>query len=77
MKWGFDFVGPIKPTRWYTWNKYILVAIDYLTKWVEAKALKANIVIVTTYECILTGFGCLLTIIRYHGCILFMMLSNI
>jgi hypothetical protein len=59
-------VGPIKLVGKYTWNKYILVATNYVTKWVEASALKTNIAIVTTnflYECIVTRFGCPLTIV--------------
>ncbi len=70
MKWGFDFVGPIKPIGRYTWNKYIFVAINYATKWVEAIALKTNIATITIiflYECILTRFGCPLIIVIDQG----------
>ena len=35
---GIDFVGPLPKTA--RGNKYIIVAIDYLAKWTEAKALK-------------------------------------
>ncbi|GJY19242.1 reverse transcriptase domain-containing protein [Tanacetum coccineum] len=34
--WGIDFMGLFPSSRG---NKYILVAVDYLSKWVEAKAL--------------------------------------
>nr|GEV21630.1 reverse transcriptase domain-containing protein [Tanacetum cinerariifolium] len=37
--WGIDFMGPFSSSRG---NKYILVAVDYLSKWVEAKALPTN-----------------------------------
>ncbi|GJX93524.1 reverse transcriptase domain-containing protein [Tanacetum coccineum] len=37
--WGIDFMGPFPSSRG---NKYILVAIDYLSKLVEAKALPTN-----------------------------------
>jgi predicted PurR-regulated permease PerM len=66
MKWGFDFVGPITLTCRYTRKKYILVAINYVTKWVEVRALKTNIASIITfflYECILTKFGCHIIII--------------
>ncbi len=70
MKWGLNFVGPIKLAGRYTRNKYIIVTTNYATKWVEAKSLRINIVAITTnflYECILTRFGCPLTIITDHG----------
>ena len=41
MKWGLDFVGLVKKTQ-HTGKRYILVDIDYATKWVEARALRTN-----------------------------------
>nr|GEZ23482.1 reverse transcriptase domain-containing protein [Tanacetum cinerariifolium] len=37
--WGIDFMEPFPYSRG---NTYILVAVDYLSKWVEAKALPTN-----------------------------------
>nr|GEU77040.1 hypothetical protein [Tanacetum cinerariifolium] len=38
-KKGIDFMGPFPS---FKGNKYILVAVDYLSKWVEAKTLLTN-----------------------------------
>nr|GFA02178.1 reverse transcriptase domain-containing protein [Tanacetum cinerariifolium] len=37
--WGIDFMGPFPSSKGH---KYIPVAVDYLSKWVEAKALPTN-----------------------------------
>ena len=36
-KWALNFVVPIKPPSMQ--KSYILVCIDYVTKWVEVRAL--------------------------------------
>lgn len=61
MKWGLDFMKLVIKTR-YTDNGYILVAIDYITKFVKTRALWGSIVKETAhflYEAILTWFVCL------------------
>ncbi len=70
MKWELDFVGPIKPAKKDAWNKCIFVATNYATKWVETRALRTNTIVVIAkflYECILTRFGCPLTIVTDQG----------
>ena len=70
QKWGLDFVGPFTPTTTWTGNRYILVATDDCTKWVEAKALHDNMTTSTTkllYENILCRFGCPMELIIDQG----------
>ena len=57
-RWELDFIGPINPPS--NQRVYILVRTDYMTKWVEAKALlKANEESVLTFlfEEIFVRFG--------------------
>ena len=37
--WGIDFMGPFPPSDG---KKYILVAVDYVSKWVEAIPTRTN-----------------------------------
>lgn len=37
--WGIDFLGPFSSSFG---NKYILVAVDYVSKWAEASSLTTN-----------------------------------
>ena len=69
MKWGLDFVGPVKKTR-HIGKRYILVATNYATKLVEAQALRTNSALQTAqflYESILTRFGCPLHFVSDQG----------
>ncbi|GJT07001.1 reverse transcriptase domain-containing protein [Tanacetum coccineum] len=64
--WGIDFMGPFPSSRG---NKYILVAIDYLLKWVEAKALPTNDarVVVKFLKSLFAQFGTPRAIISDRG----------
>ena len=69
-KWGLDFVGPIKPPARGTHSKYILVATDYLTKWIEAKATVKNDARTTAkflYEDIFTRYGLPIELVNDQG----------
>nr|GEX88872.1 reverse transcriptase domain-containing protein [Tanacetum cinerariifolium] len=61
-----DFMGPFPSSRG---NKYILVAIDYLSKWVEAKALTTNVarVVVKFLKSLFARFGTPRAIISDRG----------
>ena len=57
-KWGINVVGPLPKTQ--SGKEFILVAIDYMTKWVEATAtssIKARDVAQFIYRNICTRFG--------------------
>ena len=56
---GIDYVGPLPVSS--KGNKYIIVAIDYLTKWPEAKPVRHNDAKTTVqfvYEDIICRHGC-------------------
>ncbi|XP_070022064.1 uncharacterized protein [Nicotiana sylvestris] len=40
VAWGMDVIGPIEPTT-SNGHRFILVAINYITKWVEAVTFKS------------------------------------
>nr|GEY10469.1 reverse transcriptase domain-containing protein [Tanacetum cinerariifolium] len=64
--WGIDFMGPFPSSKG---NKYILVAFDYLSKWIEAKALPTNDarVVVKFLKSLFSRFGIPKAIISDRG----------
>ena len=65
--WRIDFIGPFPPSFG---NLYILLVVDYVSKWVEAIACPINdakIVIGFIQRNILSIFGALITIISDEG----------
>ncbi len=59
-RWGVDIVGPLLITR--EGNRYIVVAMDYFSRWSEARSLKAanaDTVAIFLYEEIICRFRAL------------------
>ena len=68
-KWGIDFVGPINPVSTRR-NRYIILATDYATKWVEARPTRKNDAATAAtflFEEIMMRFGHPLEIVSDRG----------
>jgi hypothetical protein len=69
-KWAIDFVGPINPPRKRTGSRYIITAIEYLTRWAEAREFKDCNATTTAhfiFDDIITRFGCPKILMRDQG----------
>ena len=70
---GIDFMEPISPaSRLLLWDpsQYIIMAMDYFTKWAEARAIQKLEVRSTTkflYERAISRFGCPLELVSNRG----------
>ena len=59
-KRGIDFIRPIDPLAMRTHAQYIIIVIDYVTKWVEIKATQKRKYYTTykfLFEYIFTRYG--------------------
>lgn len=65
--WGIDFMGPLLPSNG---NQYILLALDYMSKWVEVVEIPSNdsrVVLKLLKKHIFTRFGTPRQIISHGG----------
>ena len=67
-KWDMDILGPYTPAS--GGRRYIFVAVDYFTKWVEAEAvkgIKTKDVISFIWKSIITRFGVPMSMVFDNG----------
>ena len=65
--WGIDFMGPFPPSDG---KEYILIAVDYMSKWVETIPIRKNDhqeVLRFVTRCIFARYGCPRAIISDDG----------
>jgi hypothetical protein len=68
--WAIDFIGPFPQRERRTGAKYIITAVEYVTKWAEVEPVESCTKEVETkfiYENIITRFGYPLTLINDQG----------
>ena len=68
--WAIDFIGPFPKQGKRTRARYIITAVEYVTKWLEAEPVPSctkEVAAKFIYENIIRRFGCPLTLIRNQG----------
>ena len=68
--WAIDFIGPFPILAKRTGARYIITAVEYVTKWAEAEPVdtcSSEIAGKFIYENIIAIFGCPLTLINDQG----------
>ena len=68
--WAIDFIGPFPIPAKRSGARYIIIAVEYVTKWEEAEPVdtcSSEIATNFIYENIITRFGCPLTLISDQG----------
>ena len=68
--WAIDFIGPFPIPTKRSGARYIITAVEYVTKWAEAEPVdtcSSEIPDKFIYENIITIFGCPLTLISNQG----------
>ena len=68
--WAIDFIGPFPIPAKRTGARYIITAVEYVTKWAEAEPVdtcSSEIATKFIYENIINRFICPLTLVNDQG----------